>query len=321
MTGTHQPVLAAEVLSFLGVDPVRRIVDGTVGYGGHAGALLRHLPEATLLGLDRDSDALQGAAEALREFGPRVRLVQARFSALAEALAEAGWERVDAVLLDLGVSSPQIDTPARGFSFRFDGPLDMRMDRRDRVTAATILNTCGEAELAHILADYGEEPKARLLARAIVARRAERPWERTAELAALAEAVLGRRGGRGLPPATRCFQALRIAVNDELGELERGLEAAVGALAPAGRLAVIAFHSLEDRRVKQFVRYEALDCVCLPECPLCICGKVARLRPVTRKPVTATATEISRNPRAASARLRVAERLADGTRRPTWAPR
>jgi len=220
------------------------------------------------------------------------------------------------------VSSPQIDTPARGFSFRHDGPLDMRMDRRGHTTASTIVNTWDEDDLARILTEYGEEPRARLVARAIVERRAHRPWERTAELAALIEAVVGHRGTRGLPPATRCFQALRLAVNDELGELERGLSAAVEVLAPGGRLAVIAFHSLEDRMVKQFVRYEALDCVCPPDCPVCVCGKQARLRPLTRRPLTATAAELAVNPRAAPARLRAAERLAgDGSRQPTRMPR
>lgn len=323
MTGSHQPVLLEEVTGLLAVASVRRVLDGTVGYGGHARALLQRLPQAELLGLDRDEEALRGAAEALREFGPRVRLFQMRFSAMDTALSEAGWDRVDAVLLDLGVSSPQIDVPARGFSFRHDGPLDMRMDRRDRVTAATILNTWGEADLARVLAEYGEEPLARPLARAIVARRAVRPWERTLELAELVEQVAGRGRGRSrrLPPAMRTFQALRIAVNDELGELERALPAAVAALSPGGRLAVIAFHSLEDRLVKHFFREEARDCVCPPDCPVCLCGKTARLRTLTRKPLCASPEEAARNPRAASARLRVAERLADGKGRPIGSPR
>jgi 16S rRNA (cytosine1402-N4)-methyltransferase len=240
---------------------------------------------------------------------------------MSAALAEVHWEHVDVVLLDIGVSSPQIDLPSRGFSFRHDGPLDMRMDRRDRLTAATILNTWDEMELTRVLSEFGEEPMARPLARAIVARRQERPWERTSELAELAERVVGRRSSRSLPPATRCFQALRLAVNDELGELARGLEAAVEVLAPAGRLAVIAFHSLEDRMVKQFLRYEALECVCPPDCPVCVCDKTARLRSLTRKPVVASAAEIARNPRAAPARLRAAERLATETRRSARGPR
>lgn len=309
MIGGHQPVLLTEVLNLLAVDSVHRILDGTVGYGGHARALLRQLPQAELLGLDRDADALAAAGEALREFGPRVRLLRAAFSTMDAALAEAGWDHVDAVLLDLGVSSPQIDTASRGFSFRYDGPLDMRMDRRQHLTASTLLNTADESELARILAEFGEEPRARAVARAIVARRSERPWERTGELAELIQAVLGRQRTRGLPAATRCFQALRLAVNDELGELERGLAAAVAALAPAGRLVAISFHSLEDRMVKQFIRYEALECTCPPGCPVCICDKQARLRPLTRKPLTAVAAEVEANPRSAPARLRAAERL------------
>lgn len=321
MTGGHQAVLLAEVVSHLTRPSVRRIVDGTVGFGGHAAALLRQMPEAELLGLDRDGEALTAAAEALREFGGRVHLMRTPFSAMAAAAHGLGWSTVDAVLLDVGVSSPQIDTPARGFSFRHDGPLDMRMDRQERTTASTIVNTWDEADLVRIFREYGEEPKARQVARAIVARREQRPWSRTGELAELLAEVVGHRGQRGLPPATRCFQALRIAVNDELGELERGLAAAVTLLAAGGRLATIAFHSLEDRIAKQFIRHEALSCVCPPECPLCVCDKVARLVPITHKPITATPEEVARNPRAACARLRVAERLAEAPKRVAGRPR
>jgi len=321
MTGSHQPVLLNEVLEHLAGPSVRRVVDGTVGFGGHAGALLRRLPEAELLGLDRDADALAAAAAALSEFGPRVHLQRHAFADMAEAVHGLGWNRVDAILLDIGVSSPQIDTASRGFSFRQDGPLDMRMDRRQRLTASEVVNTWPEAELARLFREFGEEPKARLVARAVVARREERPWSRTGELAELISAVVGRHGQRGLPPATRCFQALRLAVNDELGQLERALEASLDLLAPGGRLAVIAFHSLEDRIVKQFMRHEALTCVCPPGCPVCICGKVARLRPLNRKPIEATAEEVQNNPRAGSARLRVAERLPEAAPRPAGQPR
>jgi 16S rRNA (cytosine1402-N4)-methyltransferase len=321
MSSPHQAVLLQEVVEHLARPAVRRVLDGTVGFAGHAAALLRQMPEAELLGLDHDADALSAAATVLQEFGGRAHLVRSPFSAMAEAAAELGWTSVDAVLLDVGVSSAQIDTPARGFSFRHDGPLDMRMDRRGRVTASTIVNTWPEDELVRIFREYGEEPKARQVARVIVARRSERLWSRTAELAEVVGQVVGRQGQRGLPSATRCFQALRIAVNDELGELERALPAAVQLLAPGGRLAVIAFHSLEDRIVKQFIRQEALSCVCAPDCPVCICGKVARLVAVTRKPVSASAEEMARNPRSGSARLRVAERLAELPARAPGQPR
>lgn len=321
MTGGHQAVLLEEVVSHLAGPSVRRVIDGTVGFAGHAAALLQAMPEAELLGLDRDGEALAAAADVLRPVAGRAHLARSPFSAMAAAAADLGWTTVDAVLLDVGVSSPQIDTPERGFSFRLDGPLDMRMDRRERTTASTIVNTWDETELARLFRDYGEEPHARQVARAIVARREQRPWSRTGELAELIAAVVGRHGQRGLPPATRCFQALRIAVNDELGELERGLQAAVGLLAPGGRLAVIAFHSLEDRIVKQFIRQEALTCICPPDCPVCICGKVARLTPVTRRPIMATPAEVARNPRAGSARLRVAARLAETRTRAARTPR
>jgi 16S rRNA (cytosine1402-N4)-methyltransferase len=321
MSTGHEPVLLAEVVEYLAQPSRRRVVDGTVGLGGHAAALLRRLPEAELLGLDRDAEALAVAGEALRDFGARVHLMHRPFSTLAEAVHDLGWATVDVVLLDIGMSSPQIDTAARGFSFRREGPLDMRMDRRDRVTAAVILNSWSEAELARLFREYGEEPKARQVARAVVARREERPWSHTVELAELLEQVLSRPGARGLQVASRCFQALRMAVNDELGELEQGLQAAVEVLAPGGRLAVITFHSLEDRLAKQFIRQEAVDCVCPPSCPVCICSKVARLVPVTRKSVTAGAAELERNPRSAPARLRVAERLAGQRTRAAGSPR
>jgi 16S rRNA (cytosine1402-N4)-methyltransferase len=322
MSGGHEPVLLAEVLTHLALPRVQRIVDGSVGLGGHAAALLQRLPEAELLGLDRDAEALAAAADVLREFGARVHLLHSRFSAMTAAVDELGWAgTVGAVLLDIGVSSLQIDTAARGFSFRRDGPLDMRMDRDDRVTAAVILNTWSEADLARLFREYGEEPRARQAARAVVARRAERAWSYTGELAELLEQVVSRPGRRDRQAVSRCFQALRLAVNDELGELERGLQAAVEVLAPGGRLAVITFHSLEDRIAKQFIRQEALECVCPPSCPVCICGKVARLAPLTRKPISAGAAEVARNPRAAPARLRLAERLTGERTRAARSPR
>lgn len=309
MSFRHEPVLLAQVREFLALPTAKRFIDGTVGSGGHAAALLEAVPESELLGIDRDEDALAAAAERLAPFGDRVRLQRGRFSEMTALAAGLGWDAADAILLDLGVSSHQIDTAARGFAHRLDGPLDMRMDRRTRVTAATLLNETDEAELARLFRAYGEEPRARQIAREIVRRRQSRPWERTRELAELIEAVAGRPFQRGLPAATRCFQALRIAVNDELGELAAGLEAAVTLLRNRGRVGVISFHSLEDRLVKHFFRDEAVDCTCPPKLPVCVCGHRARLRVLTRKPTGAEETEKAANPRSAPARFRVAERV------------
>jgi len=310
MSFVHESVLLQEVLTvFREGAPRQRLLDGTVGGGGHAAALLDACPGAELLGIDRDADALAAAASALARFGERVHLMQGTFSEMAQCAKELGWKSVDGILLDLGVSSHQLDTAARGFSHRADGPLDMRMDRRERRTASGLLNQASETELVRIFRDYGEEPSARALAREIVRRREERPWQRTSELTGLIEEITGRPYQRGLPAATRCFQALRIAVNDELGELERVLPVTVGLLARGGRLAVISFHSLEDRLVKNFLREQSALCLCPPGLPVCVCGQKATLRQLTRKPLRPEAAELERNRRAASARLRAAERL------------
>jgi 16S rRNA (cytosine1402-N4)-methyltransferase len=312
MSFSHEPVLLRQVVEWMNPAAGRRFVDGTVGGGGHSAAILEKAPaDAELLGIDRDDEALAAAKAKLAGFGQRVRLVRSPYSRMAEIAEELGWDEgsVDGILLDLGISSHQIDTPDRGFAHRFDGPLDMRMDRRSPTTAATLLNRAPLEELTRIFREYGEEPKAFRLAQAVVARRAERPWERTGELAELAQKVVGRPFERGLPAATRCFQALRIAVNGELEELEKGLEEAVALLRPGGRLAVISFHSLEDRRVKHFFRDEALSCVCPPGLPICVCHKTPRLKVLTKHPVDADETEIESNRRSACAHLRVAERL------------
>ena len=312
MSFSHEPVLLRQVVEWLAPAAGRRFVDGTVGGGGHAAAVLEKAPaDAELLGIDRDDEALAAAKAKLAGFGQRVRLVRSPYSRMAEIAEELGWDEgsVDGILLDIGISSHQIDTPERGFAHRFDGPLDMRMDRRSPVTAATLLNRAAVEELARIFREFGEEPKAMRLAQAVVARRAERPWERTGELAELAQKVVGRPFERGLPAATRCFQALRIAVNGELEELEKGLEEAVRLLRPGGRLAVISFHSLEDRRVKHFFRAEALSCVCPPGLPVCVCHKKPRLKVLTKHPVDADEVEVAGNRRAACAHLRVAERV------------
>ncbi len=301
----HVAVLVGEVVEWLRPRPGACLVDATVGLGGHATALLAAAPGARLLGLDRDRAALARAAERLP--GERVVLRQARFSELAAVLAEFGWDGADAVLLDLGVSSLQLDDPARGFSFRVDAPLDMRMDAGSDPSAAEIVNQWPERELARILAAFGEEPRARALARAIAR---ARPLRTTGELARVIGGVLGR-GRPGLHPATRSFQAIRMAVNDELGELERFLADGYRVLRPRGRLAVLAYHSLEDRRVKDAFRRWAADCLCPPRTPRCVCGWSAKVRLLTRRPLRPSAREVARNPRARSARLRIVERLEE----------
>jgi 16S rRNA (cytosine1402-N4)-methyltransferase len=302
----HIPVLYQPVLSALRPAPGRRFLDGTVGAGGHAWGLLEaSAPDGEVLGLDRDPGALRLAAERLRPFGVRAHLHQASFAEMQAVTQAVGWDQVDGVLLDLGMSSMQVDDPARGFSFLHDGPLDMRFDPQQPQTAADLVNNLQAGELVDVLTRFGEEPRARRVAQAIVAARPIRTTRALAEIVAMAA---GYKGGR-THPATRTFQALRIAVNDELAALEQGLQQAIDLLRPGGRMAVIAFHSLEDRLVKQFMRRESTDCVCPPRQPVCTCDHHASLRLIARSPIRADADEVSQNPRARSARLRVAERL------------
>ncbi len=308
MRSVHIPVFLQAVLDGLRVRPGGRYVDGTVGGGGHAAHILElSAPDGRLLGLDRDAEAVAVARSRLADYADRVTLLHASFDRLAEVARAQGFVPVDGVLFDLGLSSLQLADPARGFSFSADGPLDMRFDPDSGgETAADLVNRLPEAELAALLRRYGEEPQARRIAEAIVA---ARPLHTTRELAAVVEQAVGGRRGRRIHPATRTFQALRIAVNDELATIERALPQAVEILAPGGRLVVIAFHSLEDRLVKRFMRRESRDCICPPETPVCVCGHRATLRMVTRKPLRPSAEEVVANPRARSARLRVAERI------------
>lgn len=302
---THKPVLYQKVLAALKPAPGKRFIDGTIGGGGHAwGILGASSPGGQLLGMDADPAALQVAGERLTVFGPRVTLVQSNFVRLEEIARQSGFYPVDGVLFDLGISSMQLSDAARGFSFQRDGPLDMRMDPARQRSAADLVNDLPVEELADLIWRYGEERYSRRIARAIVA---ARPLTTTGELARLVARAVGRRGR--IHPATRTFQALRIAVNDELGALETVLPQAVRVLGPGGRLAVIAFHSLEDRLVKTFFRQESRDCICPPEMPVCSCGHKASLRIVTRRPVVPSDIEKSRNPRSRSAKLRVAEKL------------
>jgi len=311
----HRPVLLEEALELLALHPGAVVVDGTVGGGGHAAAILeRTAPDGRLIGLDMDHEALEAARLRLLPFGDRVTLVRASFRDLPAALRALDLPLVDGVLLDLGVSSHQLDAPERGFRFAEATagatPLDMRMDRRSPVTAAEILRTATADELAAIFREGAELPGAGRLARKLVDVRAHAPLATTRDLLRAVEAAhVG--GGRRHHPATLVFQALRIAVNDELGALRDGLEAAIAALRPGGRLVVIAYHSLEDRRVKQRLREGEHPCTCPPKMPVCICGRVAQLRVLTRRPLRPSEAEIADNPRARSARLRAAERVAE----------
>ena len=284
-------------------------MDGTVGAGGHAWGILKASnPDGHLLGLDVDPQALELATEKLIEFGERAHIVRASYITLLKQLADLKWRQVDGILLDLGLSSMQLDTQARGFSFQTDAPLDMRFDPDGKTSAADLVNHLDEDELADLLFHYGEEHRSRQVARAIVN---ARPIMTTLHLAkVVAEVTSG--GKSGIHPATRTFQALRIGVNAELEALEDVLPQTVEALKPGGRLAIIAFHSLEDRIVKQFMRRESKDCICSPKQPVCTCGHKATLREVTSKPIRPQEDEIRNNPRSRSARLRVAERI-EGT--------
>jgi 16S rRNA (cytosine1402-N4)-methyltransferase len=305
--GGHTPVLYQNVLSNLNLRSGGRYIDGTVGAGGHAAGILEQAsPNGVLLGLDRDPAALEMARQRLQSFGGRVELRHASYAQMDEIADSLGWTSVDGILLDLGLSSMQVDQAERGFSFVREGPLDMRFDPTEGKSAHELVNSLSEDDLRDILWQFGDEPKARTIASAIVA---ARPIQTTVELAEAIASATGRKR-KGIHPATRSFQAIRIAVNDELEQLKDGLEKAVKLLAPGGRFGVIAFHSLEDRIVKNFFRDESKDCVCPPELPVCACDHKAQLKVVTRRPLKPEADEVERNPRSRSARLRVAEALS-----------
>jgi len=307
----HEPVLLAEVLAQLDPREAGRFLDGTVGGGGHAEAILdRTAPSGRLLGLDVDPAALAEARRVLARFADRAILVRGSYAICDQLAREHGLVPLDGVLLDLGLSSIQLADTQRGFSFRAAGPLDMRADPDARVaTAADIVNSWSQADLRRVFADYGEEPEAGRIAAAIVRRRAREPFIAADDLGRFVFGVKKNRSRSSVDPATRVFQALRIAVNDELGNLARGLEAAMSVLRPGGRLAVISFHSLEDRMTKQFFVRESRDCICPPHLPTCVCGHRAGLRLLTRRPLRAASAEVDRNPRSRSAALRAAERL------------
>ncbi len=315
MTYEHRPVMLYEATGLLDAGPGAVYIDATVGGGGHAERLLEMAgPGGRVLGLDRDPDALAATAERLGKCGRRLTLVKARFSAIAEVAKEAGFVPASGVLFDLGVSSAQLDLEDRGFSYHGRSPLDMRMDPSEDVpTAADLLANLGEKELARVLLEYGEERWASRIASFVVQARRRRRLETAEDLVEVVKAAVpaaSRR--RGPHPARRVCQALRIAVNDELEELRKALEAVPDVLGPGGRVVVIAYHSLEDRVVKTWLRQEEKGCRCPPEAPVCRCGGVKRLKILTPKPLAPGDAEIEANPRSRSAKLRAAERLPNG---------
>lgn len=305
----HVSVLVREVIECLKPEPGKRYLDGTLGGGGHTEQLLiESSPDGQVFGLDRDGDALAAAQERLSRFEGRFIARQASFADAKEILAENGWSLVDGVILDLGISSHQIDAPERGFSFRTDTRLDMRMDRRQSLDAQEILNSFALEQLERMFRDYGEEPQARRIAQAIVAERKNRPLETTEQLVQIISRIKGGRR-RDHHPATQVFQALRIAVNQELEQLERFLENAYEIFRPGGRMAIISFHSLEDRIVKRVFRKWHRACLCPPRVLSCRCGWSQKVKLLTKKPIVPSASEVQSNPRARSARMRAVERI------------
>ena len=301
---SHIPVLLQPILQYL--TPAERVIDGTLGAGGHTRALL-DAGVAEVLSLDLDPMALEIARANLQAYAGRAHIVHASYWDMVEQAHNIGWSAVDGILLDVGVSSMQLDRPERGFAFMKEGPLDMRFDPSGGgISAADLVNEADEAELANLFYKYGEEPQGRRLAHGIVA---ARPYQTTLQLASTIERITPRRKGDKIHPATRVFQALRIAVNDELAGLERVLPKAIDLLRPGGRLVVISFHSLEDRIVKQAFKLASTDCICPPNVPICVCGHHASVSLVTRKPLIADDAEIAQNPRSRSAKLRVVEKL------------
>lgn len=311
MTAAHQPVLLSETITLLNCRPEGTYVDGTIGGGGHAQKLLQTCPDIkVLIGIDRDEEALAESRKKLVPMREKVVLVKGNYSDLAMILSDLHIKAIDGLLLDLGVSSMQLFSADRGFSFSLAGPLDMRMDRQQPTTAADLVNNFTERELARIFKEYGEEKRSAAIARAVVKRRKEHAIVTTTELADLVTGTIrARNHSRSIHPATRTFQALRIAVNDELTHLQKVLTEGIDHLTPGGRIAVISFHSLEDGMVKRTFRTESRSCVCPPRMPQCRCGQIPRLRVLTPRPIVPSAEEIRINHRARSARLRAAERV------------
>ena len=307
----HKPVLVAEVTASLQCRPGAVYLDGTVGGGGHAFEILRNsAPNSRLIGIDTDTDALREAQRRLAPFGDRAILVKGNFAAMETILAGMNIGKLEGILLDLGVSSHQLDTAGRGFSFALDAPLDMRMDQSRGPSAYDLIHTLSRDELEKIIRNYGEERMAGRIARVIVERRTVSPIRTTADLAGIVAGALPRaRGPARIHPATRTFQALRIAVNDELANLRKALADGMERLTDGGRFCVISFHSLEDRIVKSAFHTEEKGCICPSDLPLCACGRKPSMKVLTRKPVVAGESEVHENPRARSAKMRIAERI------------
>ena len=306
----HVSVLLEECLEGLNIKPDGVYVDGTLGGAGHSSQIVRRLTTGRLIGIDRDPVALKAAGERLAPYADRVTLVHSNFCEMDHVLDDLGFEGVDGILLDLGVSSPQLDEVSRGFSYMGDAPLDMRMNHEDTLTADVVVNTWSQEELKRILYDYGEERYAPQIAAAICRRREAAPIKTTQELVDVIRSAMPPAALREKQhPAKRSFQAIRIAVNDELGAVRQVLGAAIPKLNPGGRLAIITFHSLEDRIVKNGMADAAKGCTCPPNFPVCVCGKKPKVKIITRKPVVSGDEELDRNPRARSAKLRVCEKL------------
>ncbi|MDR3730032.1 MAG: 16S rRNA (cytosine(1402)-N(4))-methyltransferase RsmH [Oscillospiraceae bacterium] len=307
---SHKPVLLEECLEALAIRPEGTYLDGTLGRAGHSLEIVKRLTTGRLIGIDQDAAAIEAAQVRLADYMDKVTLVRSNFSHLGEILQELQVDGVDGMLFDLGVSSPQLDDPARGFSYMHNAPLDMRMDERAPLSARDVVNDWSQEELRRILYEYGEERYAPAIARAICRRREERPIETTFELVDIIKSAMPAAALREKQhPAKRSFQAIRIAVNGELDVLPPMLEAAADGLRPGGRLAVISFHSLEDRIVKKTMQELARGCICPPEFPVCVCGRKPKVKLITRKPIVSQEAELEDNPRARSAKLRVAERI------------
>lgn len=307
---SHKPVLLEECLEALAIRPEGTYLDGTLGRAGHSLEIVKRLTTGRLIGIDQDAAAIEAAQVRLTDYMDKVTLVRSNFSHLGEILQELQVDGVDGMLFDLGVSSPQLDDPARGFSYMHDAPLDMRMDERAPLSARDVVNDWPQEELRRILYEYGEERYAPAIARAICRRREERPIETTFELVDIIKSAMPAAALREKQhPAKRSFQAIRIAVNGELDVLPPMLEAAADGLRPGGRLAVISFHSLEDRIVKKTMQELSRGCICPPEFPVCVCGRKPKVKLITRKPIVSQEAELEDNPRARSAKLRVAERI------------
>lgn len=310
MTFEHKSVLLNETIGSLNIRPDGIYVDGTLGGAGHAIEVCRHLgPKGRLIGIDQDADAIGAATERLAEFKDQVTIIRSNYRQIDAILSDLGIPKVDGIYLDLGVSSYQLDTPTRGFTYREDAPLDMRMDQRNIQTAADIINTYSEFDLYRIIRDYGEDKFAKNIAKHIVRVREEKPFETTGELIEVIKAAIPMKvravGGH---PAKKTFQAIRIELNQELEVLKDSIDKMINLLSPGGRLSIITFHSLEDRIVKTIFRNNENPCVCPPDFPVCMCGRVSKGKVITRKPIVPSEEEIEENKRAKSSKLRVFER-------------